>query len=667
MIPEYDARLTADQRRKIVAQLARRPQNAEGLYMPTLSAWPVSMCSVLGWPDDEPTAYALGVYHGAYSAGPHVRATCERHLKDLLHGHTRGLVWCPGRAERVLRFFRGILRLSGGEFDGAPFDPLPWQAFVLGSLFGWYKLEPGVADIPRWWQETPAEWRAHTDQLTTKEAAASVGRATRFCKRRFRRAYVETGKGSGKSPLAAGVGLYGLLADDEAQAEVYAAATKKDQAMILFRDAHSMVDQSPWLGARIKVSGKLPNVWNLFHSKSRSFFKPIASDTGKAAGHSGPRPHVALIDELHEHPDGTIVEMLRAGFKGRWHPLILMITNSGASLESYCREQHTLSAQVAAGIVEDDGLFAYAAACEAGYDPFVEADPAARMREWTKANPSLGAVFGLSYLEEQVKEARGLPSKESLVKRLNFCIWTQAYNPWVSFELWARNAGEPLPLEPSRPIYGGLDLSMKNDLTAYVLTQETNTPEGRRVSVHPRFWAPQSKVDDDTTDRVPYKAWVKAGHLTPTPGDVIDYDFVADQLAQDISRYPHLRVYFDRYKIDLMRAALERRGIALDWEDEDCPLQMHGQGFKDMSPAIDYAEDTLIQGQYLHGGNPVLGWCVANAVVVKDPAELRKFDKAKATGRIDGAVALVMATRGLQTAGRDDFDDFLSDMIELDF
>ena len=165
-----------------------------------------------------------------------------------------------------------MLKLNGGDFEGLPFKLLLWQKFVVGSLFGWQGAD-GY--------------------------------------RRCRVAYVETAKGSGKSPLAAGIGMKGLVADGEARAGIYSAATKKDQAMILFRDAVAMVDQSPALAQRLQKSGTGEKCWNLAYQAAGSFFRPISSDDGQ----SGPRPHVALGDEVHEHKTNAVVEMLRAGTK----------------------------------------------------------------------------------------------------------------------------------------------------------------------------------------------------------------------------------------------------------------------------------------------------------------------------------------------------------------
>ena len=199
---------------------------------------------------DPVTTYAKNVLSGKIIAGPHVRAACQRHLNDLEQAAQRGFFFDLDKVKRVIGFYEDILRLNGGEYEGQPYRLLDWQKFIVGSLFGWVNAD-GY--------------------------------------RRFRVAYVETAKGSGKSPLAAGIGSYGLVADYEARAEIYAAATKKDQAMVLFRDAVAMVNQSPDLSANLTKSGVGESVWNLAYRKAGSFFRPISSDDGQ----SGPRPHIA--------------------------------------------------------------------------------------------------------------------------------------------------------------------------------------------------------------------------------------------------------------------------------------------------------------------------------------------------------------------------------------
>ncbi len=535
---------------------------------------------------DHATQYAKRVASGRVLAGPHVRAACSRHLRDLECGAERGLVWDKRAAHRAIQFFPDVLRLAGGEWEGRPYQLLDWQAFIVGALFGW--CDP----------------HGH---------------------RRYRVAYVETGKGSGKSPLAAGIGLYGLVADGEPRAEIYAAATKRDQAMVLFRDAVAMVDQSPRLSARVRKSGVGENVWNLSYLSQGSFFRAISSDEGQ----SGPRPHIALLDEVHEHRDGRMVELMRAGTKGRRQALLFMITNSGVGRSSYCWERHDYATKVAAGALDDDSLFSYVCALDEGEEPFD--DPAC----WPKANPSLGITIPSKYLEEQIREARGMPSKEALVRRLNFCQWVDASTPFLSLETWRRGAEAPSEeILRVGPVYAGLDLSSRQDLTALVLT--ARAPDGTE-HVRPYFWAPAEGVRERSDrDRAPYDVWARQGLLELTPGVSIGYDWVAHRLAELSGRYPIRALRYDRWRIADLKRELDRIGCRL-------PLEEHGQGYRDMSPSVDNLEALVTAGRLRHGMHPILTWCVSNTVATQDAAGNRKPDKSKATGRIDGLVALAMA------------------------
>lgn len=541
-------------------------------------------------PADRTTAYARDVLSGRLIAGPHVRAACKRHLDDLEHGAARGLHFDLAQANEAMAFFEEVLRLNGGAFEGTPFKLQGWQAFIVGSIYGWMR-----GDV-----------------------------------RRFRVAYVETAKGSGKSPLAAGVGMKGLTADGEPRAEVYAAATKKDQAMVMFRDAVAMFQQSPELQARLQPSGVGENVWNLAYRATSSFFRPISADDGQ----SGPRPHVALIDEVHEHKTMTVVEMMRAGTKSRRQALIFMITNSGAGKTTPCGVYHDYACEVAARKRQDDAFFAYVCGLDEGEDPLQ--DEAC----WPKANPSLqeAGIPGLQYLREQVTEARGMPSKESIVRRLNFCEWTDAINPWLSSLVW-----EPCQAEFSadqlrgRRAYGGLDLSSTTDLTAFVLLVEPADP-GDPWSILPYCWLPEQGLRERCErDRVDYDTWRKQGYLRTTPGAAISKRHVLQEVAQMCAQFEVQAIAADRWRLADFRQIAEDEGIALP------PLLEFGQGFKDMSPAVDRFETAILNRTLQHNGHPVLTMCAANAVTDTDPAGNRKLNKARAMGRIDLIVAAVMA------------------------
>lgn len=555
---------------------------------------------------DPATVYAEAVAQGDIPAGPWVRLAAERHLRDLVELPKRGFAWSLEKADRAYGYWSQVLRLNGGQFEGQPFDLRLWQAFLVGSIFGW--LGPDGY-------------------------------------RRFRTAYVEIGKGNGKSPLAGGIGLYCLTADGEARAEVYAAASTKDQAMILFRDAVAMRDQSPTLSKHLVKYGGM-NPWNMFFPKTGSFFRTISSDDKQ----SGPRPHCALVDELHEHPDGTVVDMLEAGFKFRRQPLKLEITNSGVDRNSICFQHHEYSQRVLEQRVEDEAWFAYVCALDKSDDWRDEG-------AWIKANPNLGVSITEKYLREQVKKGEGLPAYASKVRRLNFCEWVDAATPWIDGDKWRAIEDPELSLAPylGTRCWGGLDLSARNDLTALALVFPR--PDGTGRDAFTFFWAPEEGLRArEDRDRVPYTVWRDQGFLEVTPGATVDYGYVARRIVEFRERYGLAAVAFDRWRMEELKQEFDELGfeysvLSCD-ADEDAIanatgllLLNHGQGFRDMTPAIEALEAGIANRAMRVKKNPVLTMCAANAVVEVGAADEKKFHKRKARGRIDGIVALAMAER----------------------
>lgn len=562
---------------------------------------------------DPATEYARAVRSGDIVAGPEVRAACERHLNDYQKAKTKGLFWDVDEVERVLGFFEVVLRLPGGEHEGRPFKPEPWQAFVLGNLFGWKRRADG--------------------------------------QRRFRIAFIETGKGSGKSPLAAGVGHYMLMADGEARAEVYAAAVDKDQASVLFRDAVAMAKMADAIQNRVTFSGGAGREYNIAYLETGSFFRPISSESS-GRGKSGYRPHCVLLDEIHEHPTNAMVEFMRSNTKGRLQALIFMITNSGVDRNSVCFEYHEYGRRVVHGELEDDSFFSFVCSLDDDDDPFE--DPSC----WPKANPSLGVTISEKYLEEQVTQAKGMPGKEALVRRLNFCQWTDAATPWVDGDLWRACEDETLDVDElrGRPCYLGLDLSSKRDLTALAAVW----PDDRgRMDAAIWAWTPEDTLKErETKDQAPYSVWVDKGFLTAVPGRIIDYLYVAEFVAQLSKRFDLTGLAFDTWRIDDFLSDLDEVGLeAFIYEGEDevetgLLMMRHGQGTggggsKDktlwMPDSINRLEELVMRGELRVKKNPVLTWASASAVLHSDPAGNRKWEKRKSTGRIDAVVALSMA------------------------
>jgi phage terminase large subunit-like protein len=518
-------------------------------------------------------------------------------------------------AARAIGFFSDVLRLNGGQFEGLPFELQDSQAFIVGCLFGWKRADG---------------------------------------KRRFRRCYIEAAKGIGKSPLLAGIGLYCMLADGESRAEIYAAGSKKDQAMVLFRDAVAMVDQSPALALRVKKSGGNP-VWNLADFKTGSFFRPISSDDGQ----SGPRPSCALCDEVHEHRDGTTIELLERGFKWREQPLLVMATNSGSDRNSVCWQEHQHAVRVAAGTmtpdeaftyvgeITDDEAFSYVCALDKGDDPLE--DPSC----WIKSNPLLGITVKAEYLASVVRQAKAIPGKLNGILRLHFCVWTDADTAWMSRDTLEAVLFEFDPHEhASKDIYVGADLSGSQDLTALGCCVQTGTVtlerEGKPV-VLPTFdawaeaWTPRDTLAERSLrDQAPYEVWVKGGWLTAVPGRNIRLDFVAARVGELNAEFILKLLAYDRYAYRKLEDELDAQGLTIQQAE-------HPQGgVRRAKPT-----DEQIAAAKAEGVEPPQGlWISAmmSAAVEHDPFDNRWFSKRRAVNRIDPLVAITMAV-GAAVAG----------------
>lgn len=590
---------------------------------------------------DRATAYAEAVVRGDIIAGPHVRNACRRHLGDLNHGADRGLHFSEECAAKALRFFEERLKLSEGQFEGRPFKSQPAQDFIIGSLFGWKRAD-GT--------------------------------------RRFRRAYIEQGKGNGKSPLAGGIGLYGLTADKEAGAEIYSAGATKEQAAILFRDAVKMVDKSPDLDSRIKKSGGPGREYNLAYLKTGSFFRPVSRETKKTG--SGPRPHFALVDELHEHADGGIVEILERGFKFRRQPLLLMITNSGSDRNSICWEEHERAVKVAAGNLDakdddatylgevlDDAHFSYVCALDKDDRPLD--DPTC----WVKANPLLGVTITEEYLAGVVAQAKAMPSKLNGILRLHFCQWTDAETAWMTREALEPCLADFDPREHhGKKIWLSGDLSQNRDITAMGACVRTGEVEVESIRdgeiqrvMKPTFdvwveaWTPGDTLDARALqDKAPYRQWVDGGFLHAPKGQSIRYDHVAQALAEYAHDFDAQCFAYDRYAFKRgFEPECAALGIAVEFIEHPQGGVKKGKPTESMKQAAEQAgqepeglwmpgsvrevEDAILERRVRFLRNPVLISAMMSAVTDADRWGNHWLAKERAVNKIDCAIAVCMA------------------------
>lgn len=530
------------------------------------------------------TEYAEQVAKGKIPAGELLILACERHLRDLKTGKTRGIYFDEEAADHAIEFF-SYLRLWEGEWAGCIFELQPWQKFIVGSLFGW-KRKDGT--------------------------------------RRFRVGYIEVPRKNGKSPLIAGIGLYLLIADGEPGAQIYSAATKRDQAKIVWNHAAKMIKRSPALVNRIKI---LEGKGNMHVLATESKFEPLGADADTM---DGLNIHGALVDELHAHKTRAVWDVLETATSSRRQPLQLAITTAGTDQTSVCYENHLYSEKILRGTVKDDTFFVFISTVDKE-DKENWDDP----KVWAKANPNLGISVKIDDLKRKAVKAKEMPSSLNAFLRLHLNVWTQQVERWIPLPLWDANAGivseEKLR---GRTCYGGLDLSSVSDITAWVMVFPYDDPE--EVDILCRFWCPESRVYDRQNKYADqYQAWVKQGLLKTTPGDAIDYSFIKAQILRDAETFNLVDLNVDRL--------FQAHQLATELMDEGLTVVGMGQGFVSMAAPMKEFERRLLKKGLHHGGHKVLRWMADNVSVKEDPAGNLKPDKASSQGKIDGIVALVMA------------------------
>lgn len=607
----------------------------------------------------EPAADWAGEYRQALKAyrallgapepivvGRAVRLACERHFRDLSRQRTAAFPYYfdVAAAQHIIDFFPTFLTLE----DGNPFHLPPWLQFSYGTIYGWKC------------------WRGQREGL-----------------RRIVHGFFETSKGSGKTPSAGGIGIYGASFDDEPFAQIYSTGFDEGQASIILNDAIRMAEASPDLVEMLDI-GK----YNISHPESGSYFRAMSS---QHQSKSGPRPHYVLSDEIHEHRDGTVVSKAESGFKNRKQPLGLKYTNSGADRTSYCWELHQKSLSVLEGALVDEQWFAYVCHLDPCAKCFNEGfrqpkdgcpdcddwkDPAV----WPKIAPALGIVIQPKYLQDAIDAALSVPSDFALKRRLNFCIWTTTRKQWISPERWdACKVASVSDGNPEyRPCTAGLDLSSKLDMTALTIAMRfddapTEDPaeevtiegmgeDGQRseikltldfsVELIPYTWLPRETLNERVAkERIPFDVWERSsresgpgfevGKFFVTDGPVIDHQALYDFIVKDAwKRFRIQRLGYDPHDATMLAVKLRDEARLGD------AVVALGQG-KKLSEAFKLIELLIRSRRLRHDGNPVLGWCFANAEPQRDRIGALWIEKPSETLRIDLAVGAAMAIHQL--------------------
>lgn len=521
------------------------------------------------------------------------------------------------RAEKMIAFIE-TLRVPDGAKSGEALRLRPWQKDIIRQVYD------------------PED-----------------GQGRRLC----RQAVLSMARKNGKTALVAALCLAHLCGPEAVRnGQLYSVAYDRDQASILFKLMAAMVYADGQLSRRLSV---VESRKRLIDPVSGSEFCALSSETH---GKHGKSSSFIVFDELAQFgADRELYDIMMTSRGAHEESLVWVISTQAPSDTAVLSELIDRGEKMKSGAIPPDPRFVctlYSAPMDA--DPWDEAT-------WKLANPALGDFLNVSVVRELANTAKHMPSAEASFRNLILNQRVDGVAHFITPAVWKSCGGEPdLSLFEDRPVYAGLDLSAKNDLTALVLVCQD---EKRVWHVQPYFWTPKEGLRERAErDRVPYDLWARQGFLKTTPGRTIDYAFVAYEIKKLCERIRIDALKFDRWRISDMLRELREAGVDAYEEGRDEPygdsalrMVMHGQGYRDMNPAVECLEDVLAEGRMRHGMHPVLTMCASNVRVQQDPSGNRKFDKIKSTGRIDGIVALAMALNG---AGRPLEDDGGSFFVE---
>lgn len=499
------------------------------------------------------------------------------------------------KAEWVKNFIETYCTYSKGEWAGKPFRLLPWQwDDLLKPLFG-----------------------------TLNEDGT----------RQYRTAYVEIPKKNGKSEFCAAIGLYMLTNDGEKGAEVYCAAADREQASIVYQAASAMVRNSAALSRHLKC---LDSRKRIIYRKNNSYFQVLSSESYTKHGLN---PSCVIVDEIHAHPNDELWNVLTAGTDyARRQQIVLVITTAGIyDKNSIWWRLRSKAIQVEKGIIQDSRFLPvlYLA------DP--EKDNPDDEELWKRVNPSLGQIFTLDKIRQDYSEAKQNPVDFQNFLRFRLNIPVKQLSRWMPMDKWDKCNSEPdLELLRGRKCFGGLDLSSKIDLAAFVLVFPPDDKDGV-FDILCRFYCPDEGIlKRSQTDRIHYDLWQDQGFLTATPGNVIDYAWIEKDILDAAKEYQLCQIGFDSWNAQATATRIMDELNPTGNEDGFQMVEVR-QGAKSFNEP---AKDLLVHvmtGKVRHGGHPLLRWCADNLVMRSDPNGNVAPDKEKATEKIDGMVALVMA------------------------
>ena len=489
--------------------------------------------------------------------------------------------WDSAAAERAVRFFPACLTLPDGPQAGQPYHLPEWQAQATALIFGW-KRPDGT--------------------------------------RRYREVLVLVPRKNAKTTWLAGVAAYLFLADREAGPQVAVGAIDRNQSGILWRIARNMLAASA-LWDRVKEYKSSKRL--MLGDDPAAVFWPVSCE---AKNQHGLNLHGCFIDELHTQPNRELYEALTSSMGARRQPLTFLITTADYHRESICNEKCAYARTVRDGLVSDATFLPilYEATPEEDWhDPVL----------WARVNPNLGFSIVPGFLEAEHQKAVLQPSQENTFRRLHLNQPTDQDKRWLPMDAWKRCERETPDADLiGKPCFGGLDLSLTDDMTSLVLYWPHNH------ALRSWFWLPATTI----AKRPEYRDWHRQGFLQQTPGNVVDFAFIESQILVAAKQWSLAAVGYDPWRATEMAVRLrENHGVNM----MECR-----QGFLTLSAPAQLFERLIVGGNLRPHPNRVLYWHAGNATVVSDPAGNIKPVKPSGTEKVDGIVASIMALAAANSA-----------------
>lgn len=514
----------------------------------------------------------------------------QRHLTDLKRKRFK-YRFDEAKGARICRFIELLPHTKGEWAKKKLLITLePWQIFILVVTFGWVDAQ---------------------------------GR------RRFKVTYKEIPRKNAKSTISSGVGLYMLTADGEGGPEVYSAATTKDQAKIVWRDAQKMAQKCEGLQRRFGVATAAHSIY----TSDGGTFLALARDQG--GNLDGLNTHCGIIDELHAHKTREVVDVIETSTGARSQPMLWQITTAGFNLSGICYETRSYTQKVLSGVIKDEEHFGIIYTIDEDDD---WADPSS----WAKANPNWGISVNPEDIARKGNKAIKTPAARSNFQTKHLNVWVNASVAWMDMKAWAAGADESLSLEQFRgaKCWAAVDLATKTDVAAlHILFRREDI-----FYSFSRFYVPQSAVEGE--ENAHYAGWAAEGHLIVTPGNVIDQNRIQEDVRGLAADHDLQVLGYDPWQANKFATELAEEGL---------PVDEYRMTVQNMSEPMKEVHAQVVQGKLRHTGCPVMTWMMSNVVAHTDAKENIFPRKENPKNKIDGPVAAIMAM-GEYLSGAEDQD-----------